>query len=130
VAAADRIAESFQARAGQPALVQALRLAVPPAPDSLLAGRIDALVALLNDGTPGWPESLPASAWLDTGLAVRRFWMAAGWAGRCAPGLFRAGDGERSATVELDGEHAKLTLAVTVDPATKELQQADIQLVS
>ncbi len=110
-------------------LVQALRLAVPPVPGSLLAERIDALVALLNDGTPGWPESLPASDWLDTGLAVRRFRMAAGWAGRCAPGLLRAGDGERSATVELEGEHAKLTLAVAVDPATKELHQADIHLV-
>jgi hypothetical protein len=112
-----------------PPLVQALRLAVPPAPGSLLAGRVEALVALLNEGTPGWPGSLPTSAWLDTGLAVRRLRMAAGWAGRCVPGLFRAGDGERSATVELDGEHAKLTLAVAVDPATKQLHQADIHLV-
>jgi serine-type D-Ala-D-Ala carboxypeptidase/endopeptidase len=110
-------------------LVQALRLAVPPAPGSLLAERVEALVALLNDGTPAWPDSLPTSGWLDTGLVVRRFRMAAGWAGHCGLGLFRAGDGERSATVELDGEHAKLTLAVVVDPATKELHQAEIHLV-
>jgi CubicO group peptidase (beta-lactamase class C family) len=112
-----------------PPLVQALRLAVPPAPGSLLAERLGALIALLNDGAPAWPDSLPTSAWLDTGLAVRRFRMAAGWAGRCVPGVLRAGDGERSATVELEGEHAKLTLAVAVALATKELQQADILLI-
>jgi CubicO group peptidase (beta-lactamase class C family) len=109
-------------------LVQALRLAVPPLPDSPLGQALRTLVALLNDGTPGWPDSLEASPWLDTALAVRRFRMAAGWAGRCEPGLYRAGDGEGSATLELDGEHARLTLSVGLDPATGTLHQAEVQL--
>jgi serine-type D-Ala-D-Ala carboxypeptidase/endopeptidase len=111
-----------------PPRVQALRLAVPPAPDSLLARVIGELVSLLNGGVPGWPAGLAASPWLDTGLAVRRLRMASAWAGRCVPGAFRAGDGETSATVELDGEHASLTLSVEVDPGSGTVHQADALL--
>jgi hypothetical protein len=55
--------------------------------------------------------------------------MAAGWAGRCTPGAYRGGDGERSTTVELEGEHATLALTVGLDPATGELQQAQVSMV-
>jgi hypothetical protein len=108
--------------------VQGLRLAVPPAPGSPLAKALSELISLLNDGTAGWPAALTASPWLDTGLAVRRFRMAAGWAGRCIPGAYRAGDGESSATVELDGEHANLALTVEIDPASGKLHQAEVLL--
>ena len=49
--------------------VQSLVLAVPPAPDSALAQILASLVSLLNDGTGGWPASLPVSATVDTGPA-------------------------------------------------------------
>jgi hypothetical protein len=55
--------------------------------------------------------------------------MAAGWAGRCTPGAYRAGDGEGSTTVELEGEHATLALTAGMDPATGELHQAQISIV-
>jgi hypothetical protein len=62
-----------------------------------------------------------------TGLLLRQLRMAGAWAGRCRPGAYRAGNGERSTTVELDGETARLVLAVEVD-AAGQLRQADIAL--
>jgi CubicO group peptidase (beta-lactamase class C family) len=107
--------------------VQSLTLAVPPAPGGPLARLLDSLVALLNDGARDWPSALPVSALVATGVLLRRFRMAAAWAGRCRPGAFRAGDGESHATVELDGETAALVLAVAVG-ADGTLRQADIAL--
>jgi hypothetical protein len=52
--------------------------------------------------------------------------MAAVWAGPVTPGAWQAGDGSSSATVELSGEHATVTLSVLIDPFTGELRQADI----
>jgi CubicO group peptidase (beta-lactamase class C family) len=97
--------------------VQSLTLAVPPAPDSPLAQALASVVSLLNDHAHGWPSALPVSPVVDTGLLMRQLRMAAAWAGPCRAGSFRAGNGETAATVELDGEHARLTLAVIVDPA-------------
>ena len=54
--------------------------------------------------------------------------MAAAWAGRCRAGAYRAGDGETSVTVELDGEFTRLLLTVAVDQGAGLLQQADIML--
>jgi CubicO group peptidase (beta-lactamase class C family) len=107
--------------------VQSLTLALPPAPDSPLARLLATVVSLLNEGAPGWPPALPVSPEVDTGLLVRQFRMAAAWAGRCRPGAFRAGNGETACTVELDGEHARLALAIAAD-TTGCLQQADILL--
>ena len=111
-----------------PPRVQALRLAVPPAPGSPLSELLETLISLLNDGAPGWPPGLAAAATVDTGLLLRQLRMAAAWAGRCAPGALRAGNGESTATTELAGEHATVSLAVTVDPASGLLQQADLLL--
>ena len=85
------------------------------------------VIALLNDGARDWPSAIPVSGPVDTALLLRQFRMAAVWAGRCRPGAFRAGNGERSATVELDGEMAGLVLAVVVD-AAGHLRQADLLL--
>ena len=41
--------------------------------------------------------------------------MAAAWAGPVTPGAYRAGDGSASATVELAGEHATVTLSLLVN---------------
>ena len=43
--------------------------------------------------------------------------MAAAWAGACRPGAWCGGNGETRTVVELDGEHARLILAVEADPA-------------
>ena len=108
--------------------VQSLVLAVPPAPDSALAQILASLVSLLNDGTGGWPASLPVSATVDTGLLMRKLMVAAAWAGPCRPGAFRSGNGETSVTVELDGKTSRLVLEIAVDPAEHLLQEADLTL--
>jgi CubicO group peptidase (beta-lactamase class C family) len=107
--------------------VQSLTLAVPPAPDSPLAALLASLISLLNDGAPSWPAALTAPAGQDPGLLLRQFRMAAAWAGQCHPGAYRAGNGVTTATVELDGESARLILAVAADTAGH-LYQADIML--
>jgi hypothetical protein len=86
------------------------------------------LTALLNEGAAGWPPAVPAAAAVDTGLLLRRFRMAAAWAGRCVPTALRAGNGESTATIELAGETGTVSLAVTVDPAVGQLQEADLLL--
>ncbi len=110
--------------------VQSLTLAVPPAPDSALSQLLDGLVSLLNDGAGQWPSSLPVSPALDTGLLLRQFRAAAGWAGRCRPGAFCSGNGETSAEVELEGETARLILSLGADPVQHRLQQAGITLAT
>jgi serine-type D-Ala-D-Ala carboxypeptidase/endopeptidase len=112
----------------RPPKVQALRIAVPPAAGSALARLVDTLISLLNDGAPGWPPSLSATPWLDTGLTLRQLRMAAGWAGRCVLGAYRAGDGHSAVSLELDGEHARLLLTVAADPDTGAVRQLDILL--
>jgi hypothetical protein len=84
------------------------------------------MISLLNDPAAEWPPALAASSTVDTALLLRQLRTASAWAGRCRPGAFRSGDGETSAAIELDGATAKLTLAVSVDPAEHLLQQADI----
>jgi CubicO group peptidase (beta-lactamase class C family) len=107
--------------------VQSLTLATPPAPDAPLGRALESLVSLLNDGARDWPPALLGSSQVDTTLLLRQLRMAGAWAGQCRQGGFRAGNGERSTTVELDGETARLVLAVAVD-AAGHLWQADITL--
>jgi serine-type D-Ala-D-Ala carboxypeptidase/endopeptidase len=107
--------------------VQSLTLAVPPAPGSPLAQALESLISLLNGGARDWPPAIPVSGQVDTALLMRQFRMAAALAGRCHRGAFRAGNGERSISVELDGETARLVLAVAVD-AVGHLRQADLLL--
>jgi hypothetical protein len=107
--------------------VQSLTLATPPAPDAPLGRALESLVSLLNDGARDWPPALLVSSQVDTTLLLRQLRMAGAWAGQCRQGGFRAGNGERSTTVELDGETAWLVLAVAVD-AAGHLWQADMTL--
>ena len=60
--------------------VMSLTLAVPPAPNSLLAATLDALVDWLNDPALEWPAEVPVAASADAGLIARRLRMAAAWA--------------------------------------------------
>ncbi len=110
-------------------LVQSLRLAVPPAPGSVLLRLLDALIGLLNDGSPQWPDWLPVADDVDTTQLARRLAVAAAWAGRCAAGAFRAGDGESSTTVELEGPLGRAVLAISVDEAAEVLRQAEVTLL-
>jgi serine-type D-Ala-D-Ala carboxypeptidase/endopeptidase len=105
--------------------VQSFTLAVPPAPDSPLGEALTALVALLNGGARDWPPALPVTGPVVTGLLLRQLRMAAAWAGPCRVGAFRAGNGQTSTTVELDGETGRLLLAAVISPAGH-LRQADI----
>jgi CubicO group peptidase (beta-lactamase class C family) len=107
--------------------VQSLTLAVPPAPDAPLGRVLDSLISLLNFGARDWPRAVPVSGDVDTALLLRQFRMAGAWAGRCRPGVFRAGNGETSTTVELEGERARLVLAVVAGGAGQ-LRQAEIML--
>jgi CubicO group peptidase (beta-lactamase class C family) len=110
-------------------LVQSLRLAVPPAPGSVLLRLLDALIGLLNDGSPQWPDWLPVSDEVDTTQLARRLRVASAWAGRCTAGAFRAGDGESSATVELEGPLGRAVLAISVDEQAELLRQAEVTLL-
>jgi CubicO group peptidase (beta-lactamase class C family) len=122
------VAVEIQLTPEVPPRVQSLQLAVPPAPDGPLARVVTALLGFLNDPAPGWPAGVAVAHGLDTGVLARQFRMAAAWAGRCAAGAVAAGDGQGSVTVELDGEHARLLLAVAVDPVTGRLHQASLAL--
>ncbi len=112
-----------------PPRVQALSLAVPPAWDSPLWQRTQALISLLNAGAPDWPADLPVAELMDTAILVRRLRMAAAWAGQCQAGAFSNGDGSTSVTVELTGEHARLSLDVQLDQAQRVLRRVDIALL-
>ncbi len=112
----------------RPPRVQSLTLAVPPAADSPLARALESLLAWMNDGAGEWPSSVPVAAGADARLLGRRLRMAAVWAGRAVAGVYRAGDGAASVSVELAGEDATIVLSLLVNPATGELRQADITL--
>jgi CubicO group peptidase (beta-lactamase class C family) len=114
----------------RPPRVQSLTLAVPPAAGSPLRLWLDRIVALLNDGAPEWPSSLPTAPSLDTALLTRRLRTAAAWAGRCRITGYRSGDGETSATVDLQGDSASLILVVIIVRPGGELHQADVALGS
>ena len=110
--------------------VQSVALAVPPDPDSALGQALDQLVALLNEDAAQWPPALPAAATLDVAMLMRKFRAAAAWAGRCRKGAFSSGNGETSVGIDLDGETARLILAILVDPVEHQLQQVDMTLRS
>jgi CubicO group peptidase (beta-lactamase class C family) len=105
----------------KPPRVQSLSLAVPPAGGSALADTLTRVVGWLNGGEP-----VPAGDGLDLALASRRVRSAGAWAGTCRPGACRAGDGTSSVTVDLAGEHAGMTLAIAIDPATGLLCHLDV----
>ncbi len=112
----------------RPPRVMSLTLAIPPAPNSVLARTLDAVVEWLNDPGSEWPASVLVAASADPALIARRLRLAATWAGKCAVGACQAGSGTASVTVELVGEHATVTLALLVNRATGELRQADVTL--
>jgi hypothetical protein len=68
------------------------------------------------------------SATVDAGLLIRQFRVAVGWAGPCRPGAFRGGNGKTSVAIELDGETARLILTISLDPAERYLDHAEITL--
>ena len=113
-----------------PPRVQSLTITVPPAADSPLWRQAQALIDLLNeppaDGPQPWPAELPVSGLVDTGLLLRQLRMASAWAGTCQPGAFCGGNGHTSTVVQLDGEHAGLTLAVELEPAQQLLRRVEI----
>jgi CubicO group peptidase (beta-lactamase class C family) len=110
-------------------LVQSLRLAVPPAPGSMLLRMLDTLIGMLNDGSPQWPDWLPVAADVDRTQLARRLRVAAAWAGRCTAGAFRAGDGDSTVTVELEGPSGRAVLAIWVDEEAEVLRQAEVTLL-
>jgi hypothetical protein len=113
-----------------PPRVQSLTLTVPPAADSALWQQTQAVIDLLNSslagGAAAWPAELPVSGLADPGLLLRQLRMASAWAGPCRPGAFCGGNGQTSTVVQLDGEHAGLTLTVELEPGQKLLRRAEI----
>jgi CubicO group peptidase (beta-lactamase class C family) len=107
--------------------VQSLSLSIPPAHDSALASVLAALISIVNGGDSGVLASLPSVGSLDKDLLTRQLRMAGAWSGRIAAHASRAGDGVTSTTVQLDGEHACLTLSVEVD-SSGVLHRADVSL--
>ena len=113
-----------------PPRVQSLTVTVPPAADSALWRQTQALIGLLNsslrDGAPTWPAELPVSGLVDPGLLLRQLRMARAWAGVCRAGAFCGGNGQTSTVIELDGEHAGLTLAVELDREQQSVRRVDV----
>jgi CubicO group peptidase (beta-lactamase class C family) len=97
--------------------VQWVLLAVPPAAGSALASALDAVV--------GWMNGEGACPVAD-GMSARRLRAAAVWAGECRVAAYTAGDGEVATTADLAGEHATVSLSVTVDPATGQVSQVSV----
>jgi hypothetical protein len=126
------VAVTIQLSPQRPPRVQSLTFAVPPAPGSVLALATSTVTAWLNGwlagGPADWPAALPVAQQADAGLIARRLRMAAAWAGPVTTGAYRAGDGAASATVELAGQHATVTLSLLVSPSTGALRQADVTL--
>jgi hypothetical protein len=111
----------------RPPRVQSLTLAVPPAPGSPLQAALDTIVAWMNAaGTP--PAPVGGGLLATDGEMWRGLRAAAVWAGQCRPGAYVAGDDPATTTVELLGEHATLTLSVTIHPATGRLVSAEVQI--
>jgi CubicO group peptidase (beta-lactamase class C family) len=97
--------------------VQSVNLSIPPAAGSPLTEALDSVVAWMNgDGT------VPVS----DGVLARRLKAAAAWAGECRIAAYTGGDGETTTIAELAGEHARLSLTLTIDPAAGQVQQGDI----
>ena len=113
-----------------PPRVQSLTVTVPPAADSALWRQTQALIDLLNsslsDSAPSWPAELPVSGLVDSGLLLRQLRMARAWAGVCRAGAFCGGNGQTSTVIELDGEHAGLTLAVELDREQQSVRRVDV----
>jgi CubicO group peptidase (beta-lactamase class C family) len=105
----------------KPPRVQSLSLAVPPASGSALADTLTGVIGWLNGGEP-----VATGEGLDPGLASRRVRSAAAWTGTCRPGAYCAGNGMSAVTVDLVGEHASMTVAIAVDPATGLLHYLDL----
>ncbi|HEU5421756.1 MAG TPA: serine hydrolase domain-containing protein [Streptosporangiaceae bacterium] len=110
--------------------VQSLRVAVPPAADSVLQGVLDTLTGLVNDGAAEWPADLAVASDVDSADAARRLRVAGAWTGPCTVAAFRAGDGENSVTVELAGASGRADLAIAVDAASGTVRQVSVTLLS
>lgn len=102
--------------------VQLLRLAIPPAAGSPLRLALDALLAMMEGS-----GQAPATSGVDVPALERALTAARSWAGPCRLGAWTAGNGSTRCTVELAGEHAKLSLALAVDAATGELTEATVR---
>jgi CubicO group peptidase (beta-lactamase class C family) len=118
----------IQLSSERPPRVQSLSLAVPPEAGSALDRALSSVVAWLNSASATWPDSVPVWKGTDVTLLTRRLRMAGVWAGMSRTGAFLAGDGLANTTVELEGEHARVILSLTVNPSTGELRQADVTL--
>jgi CubicO group peptidase (beta-lactamase class C family) len=105
----------------RPPRVQSLTLAVPPERGSALGDLLGSFVSWLNGGEP-----VPVSEGVDAGLLTRRVHAAAAWIGPCALDSYAAGDGVGAVTVRLAGQHADLTVSLSIDTATRLLVAADL----
>jgi hypothetical protein len=101
--------------------VQSLALAVPPAPGSPLSDVTSAFVAWLNGG-----DAVPTHDGRDPESLGRRVRAASAWLGKCRPDVYTAGDGEKTITLSLVGQHARMTLSLTLNPATSQLVAVDL----
>lgn len=101
--------------------VQSLALAVPPAPGSPLSDMTSAFVAWLNGG-----DAVSVHDGRDPSSLGRRVRAASAWLGKCRPGVYTAGDGEKTVTLSLVGQHARMTLSLTLNPATFELVAVEL----
>lgn len=107
--------------------VQSLRLAIPPAAGSPLRRAVDALFAVLEGTGPVPASPVPTTSGVDVAALERALTAARAWAGPCRLGAWLAGNGTSRCTVELVGEHARLSLSLAVNATTGELTEASVR---
>jgi len=98
-------------------LVQLLRVAIPPDPDSMLGRALTVITSVVTTSAAEWPPELAVAGGLGAAQVLRQLRMAAVWAGPCQLDSYLAGDGNVSSTVRLTGDSGRVDLTVEVDGA-------------
>jgi hypothetical protein len=95
--------------------LQRLEVTAVPDPSPALRGLADRVLALAADTNPAWPTVLLGGPDLDVRVVERMLRAGGARFGGLRLGLPMAGDGESSATFEVEGDDGRATLQVGID---------------
>ncbi|HEX5013067.1 MAG TPA: serine hydrolase domain-containing protein [Candidatus Limnocylindrales bacterium] len=98
-----------------PPRVQALNVTSVPEPSERLVAVARQIVELLSAPSPVWPDELPLAPSLDRAGVDRQLRAAEALFGPVELGPMIGGDGERTSTWRLSGDHGHLRLALVLE---------------
>lgn len=101
-----------------PSRVQTFELTSVPAPEEALTAKASSIVVAINGPRPSLPGELVLSPEIDRSSLDRIVRIVGARHAPLSLGPAVAGDGTKSATWRLRGDHGELDLAMTVDPET------------